>query len=131
MLPRTREDAFMARQPLSPVSWYRPPLPHLTSTAPRYKIVIAAIFTAQLYGTDLSLWQEIVLVLTLMVTSKVIAGVPGVSFVVCYWRRWAAWAFRWKGWRVYRKVLSLITARTALNVVGNALAVLVIAKWEQ
>lgn len=43
---------------------------------------IAAIFIAQLYGIDLSLWQEIVLVLTLMVTSKGIAGVPGVSFVV-------------------------------------------------
>ena len=43
---------------------------------------IAAIFIAQLYGIDLSLWLEIVLVLTLMVTSKGIAGVPGVSFVV-------------------------------------------------
>ena len=37
---------------------------------------------AQLYGIDLSIWQEITLVLTLMVTSKGIAGVPGVSFVV-------------------------------------------------
>ena len=43
---------------------------------------IAAIFIAQLYGIELSLGQEIVLVLTLMVTSKGIAGVPGVSFVV-------------------------------------------------
>lgn len=43
---------------------------------------IAAIFIAQLYGIDLSIWQEIILVLTLMVTSKGIAGVPGVSFVV-------------------------------------------------
>ncbi|HBC81559.1 MAG TPA: glutamate/aspartate:proton symporter GltP, partial [Escherichia sp.] len=41
---------------------------------------IAAIFIAQLYGIDLSLGQEIILVLTLMVTSKGIAGVPGVSF---------------------------------------------------
>jgi proton glutamate symport protein len=43
---------------------------------------IAAIFIAQLYGIDLSLTDEIVLVITLMVTSKGIAGVPGVSFVV-------------------------------------------------
>src|SRR5699024_10891710 len=34
---------------------------------------IAAIFIAQLYGIDLSIWQEIILVLTLMVTSKGIA----------------------------------------------------------
>ena len=43
---------------------------------------IAAIFIAQLYGIDLSIGQQIMLVLTLMVTSKGIAGVPGVSFVV-------------------------------------------------
>ncbi|WP_348265508.1 cation:dicarboxylate symporter family transporter, partial [Salmonella enterica] len=43
---------------------------------------IGAIFIAQLYGIDLSLWQEIVLVLALMLTSKRIAGLPGVSFVV-------------------------------------------------
>ncbi len=60
---------------------------------------IAAIFIAQLYGIDLSLWQEIVLVLTLMVTSKGIAGVLAFPSW-CYWRRWAAWAFRWKGWRL-------------------------------
>ncbi len=60
---------------------------------------IAAIFIAQLYGIDLSLWQEIVLVLTLMVTSKGIAGVPAFPSW-CYWRRWEAWAFRWKGWRL-------------------------------
>src|SRR3546814_7769216 len=39
---------------------------------------IAALFLAQLYGIDLSLTQQIVLILTLMVTSKGIAGVPGV-----------------------------------------------------
>lgn len=39
---------------------------------------IAAIFIAQLYGIDLSLTQQVVLVLTLMITSKGIAGVPGV-----------------------------------------------------
>src|SRR3546814_14616851 len=43
---------------------------------------IAALFLAKLYGIDLSLTQQIVLILTLMVTSKGIAGVPGVSFVV-------------------------------------------------
>ncbi|MCL3027982.1 glutamate/aspartate:proton symporter GltP, partial [Klebsiella pneumoniae] len=37
---------------------------------------IAAIFIAQLYGIDLSIGQQIMLVLTLMVTSKGIAGVP-------------------------------------------------------
>ena len=59
---------------------------------------IAAIFIAQLYGIDLSIWQEIILVLTLMVTSKGIAGVPGVSFVVLLATLGSV--FRWKAWRL-------------------------------
>ncbi|MBR2516260.1 cation:dicarboxylase symporter family transporter, partial [Geobacillus sp.] len=43
---------------------------------------LAAVFIAQLYGIDMPLSQQISLVLVLMVTSKGIAGVPGVSFVV-------------------------------------------------
>ena len=35
-----------------------------------------------MYGIDLSIMEQITLVLVLMVTSKGIAGVPGVSFVV-------------------------------------------------
>lgn len=60
---------------------------------------IAAIFIAQLYGIELSLGQEIILVLTLMVTSK---GLPvcRVSPLWCCWRPWAAWVFRWKVWRL-------------------------------
>lgn len=90
---------------------------------------IAAIFIAQLYGIDLSLWQEIVLVLTLMVTSKGIAGVPGVSFVVLL-ATLGSVGSRWKAAFIAGVDRILDMARTALNVVGNALAVLVIAKWE-
>ncbi|MDP4164124.1 MAG: cation:dicarboxylase symporter family transporter, partial [Bacillota bacterium] len=43
---------------------------------------LAAIFIAQMYGIHLSIGQQISLMLVLMVTSKGIAGVPGVSFVV-------------------------------------------------
>ncbi len=42
---------------------------------------IAAIFIAQLYGIEMSISQQVILVVTLMITSKGIAGVPGVSFV--------------------------------------------------
>ncbi|ECX3684505.1 cation:dicarboxylase symporter family transporter [Salmonella enterica] len=91
---------------------------------------IAAIFIAQLYGIDLSLWQEIVLVLTLMVTSKGIAGVPGVSFVVLL-ATLGSVGIPLEGLAFIAGVDRILDmARTALNVVGNALAVLVIAKWE-
>ncbi|GAB7210663.1 glutamate/aspartate:proton symporter GltP [Dickeya oryzae] len=91
---------------------------------------IAAIFIAQLYGIDLSLWQELVLVLTLMITSKGIAGVPGVSFVVLL-ATLGSVGIPLEGLAFIAGVDRILDmARTALNVVGNALAVLVISKWE-
>lgn len=91
---------------------------------------IAAIFIAQLYGIDLSLMDEIILVLTLMVTSKGIAGVPGVSFVVLL-ATLGSVGIPLQGVAFIAGVDRIMDmARTALNVVGNALAVLVIAKWE-
>ncbi|MEN4709486.1 glutamate/aspartate:proton symporter GltP [Pantoea agglomerans] len=91
---------------------------------------IAAIFIAQLYGIDLSLTDEIVLVITLMVTSKGIAGVPGVSFVVLL-ATLGSVGIPLEGLAFIAGVDRIMDmARTALNVVGNALAVLVIARWE-
>ncbi len=91
---------------------------------------IAAIFIAQLYGIELSISQEIILVLTLMVTSKGIAGVPGVSFVVLL-ATLGSVGIPLEGLAFIAGVDRILDmARTALNVVGNALAVLVIAKWE-
>ncbi|ROR13655.1 glutamate/aspartate:proton symporter GltP [Erwinia sp. JUb26] len=91
---------------------------------------IAAIFIAQLYGINLSLGDEIILVLTLMVTSKGIAGVPGVSFVVLL-ATLGSVGIPLEGLAFIAGVDRILDmARTALNVVGNALAVLVVAKWE-
>ncbi|AKC59627.1 Proton glutamate symport protein [Blochmannia endosymbiont of Polyrhachis (Hedomyrma) turneri] len=91
---------------------------------------IAAIFIAQLYGIELSVSQEIILVLTLMVTSKGIAGVPGVSFVVLL-ATLGSVGIPLEGLAFIAGVDRVLDmARTALNVVGNALAVLVISKWE-
>ncbi|WP_028008469.1 glutamate/aspartate:proton symporter GltP [Solimonas flava] len=91
---------------------------------------IAAIFLAQLYGIDLTLTQQIVLILTLMVTSKGIAGVPGVSFVVLL-ATLGSVGIPLEGLAFIAGVDRILDmARTALNVVGNSLAALVIAKWE-
>ncbi len=43
---------------------------------------LASLFVAQMYGIDLSITQQITLLLVLMLTSKGMAGVPGASFVV-------------------------------------------------
>ena len=91
---------------------------------------IAAIFIAQLYGIDLSITQQITLVLTLMITSKGIAGVPGVSFVVLL-ATLGSVGIPLEGLAFIAGIDRILDmARTVLNVIGNALAVLVISKWE-
>lgn len=92
---------------------------------------IAAIFIAQMYGIDLSLMDQITLVLVLMVTSKGIAGVPGVSFVVLL-ATLGTVGIPLEGLAFIAGIDRILDmARTAVNVVGNTLAALVMAKWEK
>jgi proton glutamate symport protein len=91
---------------------------------------IAAIFIAQMYGIDLSISQQITLVLVLMVTSKGIAGVPGVSFVVLL-ATLGTVGIPLEGLAFIAGIDRLLDmARTVVNVVGNALATVVMSKWE-
>ena len=93
-------------------------------------MTFATIFIAQAYGIDLTLGQEIAMLLTLMITSKGIAGVPRASLVII-----AATLAQFK---LPEAGLLLIIAidhfldmgRSATNVVGNAVASVVVAKWE-
>ena len=79
----------------------------------------------------MSISQQVILVVTLMITSKGIAGVPGVSFVVLL-ATLGSVGIPVEGLAFIAGVDRIMDmARTALNVVGNALAVLVISKWEK
>lgn len=90
----------------------------------------ATIFIAQAYGIDFTFQQEIIMMLMLMVTSKGMAGVPRASLVVI------AGAMTTFG--VPLEGLALILGidqildmgRSAVNVVGNAVATVVVSKWE-
>lgn len=91
---------------------------------------IAAIFIAQMYGIDLTLTQQITLMLTLMVTSKGIAGVPGVSFVVLL-STLGTVGIPLEGLAFILGIDRILDmGRTVVNVIGNALASLVMARWE-
>ncbi|WP_394238441.1 cation:dicarboxylate symporter family transporter [Niallia oryzisoli] len=91
---------------------------------------LAAIFIAQMYGIDLSITEQITLVLVLMVTSKGIAGVPGVSFVVLL-ATLGTVGIPIEGLAFIAGIDRLLDmARTVVNVVGNALATVVMSKWE-
>jgi len=93
-------------------------------------MTFATIFIAQAYGIHLSLGQEITMLLVLMVTSKGMAGVPRASLVVI--------AAIMPMFKIPEAGLLLILAvdhfldmgRSATNVVGNAVASSVVARWE-
>ena len=90
----------------------------------------AVLFIAQAYGVRLSIGQQLVMLLLLMVTSKGMAGVPRASLVVI--------AATLTYFRLPDAGLLLILAvdhlldmgRSATNVVGNTVAAAVVAKWE-
>ncbi|TWE01086.1 proton glutamate symport protein [Neobacillus bataviensis] len=91
---------------------------------------IAALFIAQMYGIHLSITHQITLVLVLMVTSKGIAGVPGVSFVVLL-ATLGSVGIPVEGLAFIAGIDRLLDmARTCVNIVGNSLAAVVISKWE-
>jgi proton glutamate symport protein len=92
---------------------------------------LAAIFIAQMYGIDLSISQQISLMLVLMVTSKGIAGVPGVSFVVLL-ATLGTVGIPLEGLAFIAGIDRILDmARTVVNVVGNSLAAIVMSKWEK
>ncbi len=96
----------------------------------RYTKRLVAIFLAQMYGIDLSITQQITLLLVLMLTSKGIAGVPGVSFVVLL-ATLGTVGIPAEGLAFIAGIDRILDmARTAVNVVGNSLATVVMSKWE-
>ncbi|HZW83524.1 MAG TPA: cation:dicarboxylase symporter family transporter [Candidatus Deferrimicrobium sp.] len=92
---------------------------------------MAVPFIAQMYGINLSISQQIGIILVLMVTSKGMAGVPGVSFVVLA-ATLSSTGLPVEGLAIIAGVDRIMDmARTAVNVVGVSLASVVMAKWEK
>ena len=93
-------------------------------------MTFASLFIAQVYGIDMPIGAQITMLLTLMLTSKGIAGVPRASLVV------VAATLGMFGIPVEGIALILPIdhfcdmGRSATNVVGNAIATSVVSKWE-
>lgn len=92
---------------------------------------IAALFVAQMYDVHLSLTEQIVLMATLMIASKGMAGVPGVSIVVLL-TTLGSMHLPAQGLALIIGIDRLLDmVRTCVNVMGNALSTIVVAKWEK
>ena len=90
----------------------------------------ATIFIAQAYGIDLSIGTQILILLTLMISSKGIAAVPRASLVVITGTL-AMFGLPVEGVAIILAIDQFLDmGRTATNVVGNAVATSVITKWE-
>ncbi|MGI4871059.1 MAG: dicarboxylate/amino acid:cation symporter [Janthinobacterium lividum] len=91
---------------------------------------LAAVFVAQAAGVPLTFGQQLLMVFTLMLTSKGVAGVPRASLVILLA---TVASFNLPAWPVFI-ILGIDAlmdmARTAVNVLGNCLASAVVARWE-
>jgi proton glutamate symport protein len=91
---------------------------------------LATIFVAQISGINLPFEKQLLIVFTLMLTSKGVAGVPRASMVILLG---TAASFGLPTWPIYiilgiDELMDM--ARTSVNVLGNCLATAVIARWE-
>lgn len=90
----------------------------------------ATMFIAQAYGINLSMTQQITMLLILMLTSKGMAGVPRASLVVIM-ATLMQFGIPEVGLLLLLGVDHFLDmARSATNVVGNSVAAAVVAKWE-
>jgi proton glutamate symport protein len=91
---------------------------------------LASIFVAQAAGMHLSIGEQIIICVTLMLTSKGVAAVPRASLVIL---TATAASFGMPAWPIMA-ILGIDElmdmARTSVNVIGNTLASCVIARWE-
>ena len=91
---------------------------------------LAAVFVAQAAGVNLSFGAQLLMMLTLMLTSKGVAGVPRAALVILAGTL-STFHLPMEGAAVLLGVDALLDmARTSVNVLGNCLASAVVARWE-
>lgn len=93
-------------------------------------LTLATLFCAQLAGVNLSLEQQLMIMFTLMLTSKGIAGVPRVSLVILTGTL-TSFGLPIVGVAVLLGIDQILDmGRTTVNLIGNCVATTVVAKWE-
>jgi proton glutamate symport protein len=93
-------------------------------------LALASVFVAQAAGIEMTWGAQLIMVFTLMLTSKGVAGVPRASLVILLGTA-ASFNLPSEPIFVILAIDSLMDmARTSVNVIGNCLATVVIAKWE-
>jgi proton glutamate symport protein len=130
-LPKAMENMEKLGVPRKIVSFVMPTGYSFNLDGTTLYLSLASVFVAQAAGIELSFGQQLLMVFTLMLTSKGVAGVPRASLVILLG---TVASFNLPPEPVFAilAVDSLMDmARTSVNVLGNCLATVVIAVWEK
>jgi proton glutamate symport protein len=91
---------------------------------------LASVFVAQLFNVPMTFGQQLIMMLTLMLTSKGVAGVPRAALVVLT-ATLAQFRLPLEGAAILLAIDQIMDmGRTAVNVMGNCIATAVVARWE-
>lgn len=129
-LPRAMEEMEAIGVPRQIVAFVIPTGYSFNLCGSALYLSLAAIFVAQAANIHLGWQQQTLLLLTLMLTSKGVAGVPRAGLVILLA---TVGSFNLPVWPVY--IILGIDAlmdmgRTAVNVIGNCIAAVLVARWE-
>ncbi len=129
-LPRAMENMEAFGVPRETVAFVMPTGYSFNLDGSTLYLSVASIFVAQAGGMHLSLGHQLMLMLTLMLTSKGVAGVSRASIVILLATA-ASFGLPSEPVFVLLGIDPIMDmARTAVNVIGNCLATAVVARWE-
>jgi proton glutamate symport protein len=131
-LPRLLEDIVAFGVPRRVASFVIPTGYSFNLDGSTLYLVVASVTIAQAANIEMSLWTQLLMVFTFMLTSKGVAGVPRATLVII---AGTTTSFGLPGEAGVAMLLAvdeiMDMARTMINVIGNGLAAVVIAKWER
>src|SRR5947209_2446474 len=129
-LPRAMENMEAMGVPKKIVAFVLPTGYSFNLDGSTLYLSLAAMFVAQAAGVHLPFGTQLVMLLTLMLTSKGVAGVPRASLVILAGTL-STFNLPIEGVAVILGVDTLMDmARTSVNLLGNCLAAAVVARWE-
>ncbi len=129
-LPRALENMERFGVPKRIVSFVIPTGYSFNLDGSTLYLSLASVFVAQAAGIPLSIGQQVLMMLMLMLTSKGVAGVPRASLVILAGTL-GQFGLPLEGAAVLLGIDALLDmARTSVNVAGNCLATAVVARWE-
>jgi proton glutamate symport protein len=129
-LPRALQNMVQLGVPRRIVSFVLPTGYAFNMDGTTLYLAMASVFVAQAAGIDMPVSQQILMMFTLMLTSKGVAAVPRSSLVILSGTL-AQFGLPLQGVAVILGVDAVMDmARTSLNLVGNCLATVVMARWD-